>query len=421
MYRPALWMTFALLLAACGGGGGGGTSGPPPVAFTGEISGQLVAPNGVTPIPGATLYIESPGASARVLPRGADNGACPAPQTQSEWTCSGTTGEFSFDVTDLPPGSTLHAEKGAWTLRHPLRFTAQSTGALDAVAFKTDTAAGAARIAVVTGDYDNIEYLLAKMGLGEVEESGALAAGITESHTPHGHAHSHVHTHAPRGAQIAARSLPLKLGTEKFDLYDGNGSLPPQYPGVDALFSTANGQVRLYEYDIIYINCGADEPTTGNWRDLLSDYVSQGGTLYVTDQSSVWLEGFTDYLQPALDWGEGVGALTGRVVNAAMATWLAGVTCAGGACITGEQIQIEGMLSGWHLAQPLPGAVTPLVRANVSEAGFPGVTDAILTLSFRHGQGQVVYSSYHVSHDAPEEGYLPQERVLEYLFFSETP
>lgn len=411
MYRALMLGTLlSWALVGCGGGGGGSSKPSPGVPFTGEITGQLVAPNGVTPIPGATVYIESPGASARVLPRGADNGACPAPQTQSEWTCSGTTGEFSFDVTGLPPGSTLHAEKGAWTLSQPLRFTAQSTGALGAVAFKTDTAAGAARIAVVTGDYDNIEYLLAKMGLGEVEDNDGLAARA-----------GHAHVHAPRTTQVAPRSLPLKLGTEKFDLYDGNGALPSQYPDVDALFSTVNGQVRLYEYDIIYINCGADEPTTGSWRDLLSSYVSQGGALYVTDQSSVWLEGFTDYLQPAQDWGEGVGELTARVVNTAMATWLGGVTCAGGDCITGEQIQIEGMLSGWHLAQPVPGAVTPLVRADVSAAGFPGNTDAILTLSFRHGQGQVVYSSYHVSHDAPEEGYLPQERVLEYLFFSETP
>ncbi|KAF0810841.1 hypothetical protein A167_00328 [Alcanivorax sp. S71-1-4] len=398
------------MLSGCGGGGGS-SSAPPATPYTGEITGQLVAPNGVTPIPGATVYIESPGASARVLPRGADNGACPAPQTQSEWTCSGTTGEFSFDVTDLPPGSTLHAEKGAWTLSLPLRFTAQSTGALGAVAFRTDTASGAAHIAVVTGHYDNIEYLLAKMGLGEVEENGLAARAHID----------HAHAHAPRGAQSAARSLPLKLGSEKFDLYDGNGSLPAQYPEVDALFSTVNGQVRLYEYDIIYINCGADEPDASGWRDLLGDYVAQGGTLYVTDQSSTWLEGFSDYLQPALSWGSGVGELAARVVDAPMAGWLGGVTCAGGACITDGQIHIEGMLFGWHLAQPLPGAVTPLVRADVSEAGYPDETDAIMTLSFRHGQGQVVYSSYHVSHDAPEEGYLPQERVLEYLFFSQTP
>src|SRR5690606_34833957 len=95
MYRALMLGTLlSWALVGCGGGGGGSSKPSPGVPFTGEITGQLVAPNGVTPIPGATVYIESPGASARVLPRGADNGACPAPQTQSEWTCSGTTGEF---------------------------------------------------------------------------------------------------------------------------------------------------------------------------------------------------------------------------------------------------------------------------------------------------------------------------------------
>src|SRR5690606_4044638 len=130
------------------------------------------------------------------------------------------------------------------------RFTAQSTGALGAVAFKTDVAAGAARIAVVTGDFDNIEYLLARMGLGEVQEEW-LAARSAE----HRHAHGHAHTeHAPRSAALAPRSLPLELGTETFDLYDGNGSLPSSYPEVAALFSTVNGRARLYDYDIIYVN-----------------------------------------------------------------------------------------------------------------------------------------------------------------------
>src|SRR5690606_15468624 len=168
MYRTRILCAFLpWVLAACGGGGGG-SSAPHAVPFTGDITGRLVAPNGVTPIAGATVYIDSPGASVRALPRGTANGDCPAPQTAGTWTCSTATGEFSFAVTDLPPGSTLHASKGVWALALPLRFTAQSTGSLGAVAFGTDVAAGAARIAVVTGAYDHIAYLLARMGLGDV-------------------------------------------------------------------------------------------------------------------------------------------------------------------------------------------------------------------------------------------------------------
>ncbi len=448
-----IWLILAVTgLTACGGGGGsGGGNSAPAEPYTGTLTGTLVAPNGSTPIAGATLHISENDARIAIDARAAVAQDCPAPDNASEWTCSGADGQFSFEVTDLPPGSVLHARKGAWSLTHTLALNGSNPGQLGPVAFDNDTAAGAARIAVVTGDYDRIEDLLAKMGMGEIGSSG-LAARSAAVLT---HGHRHVHSPVTRSSLLAApasledcqaiedptelcdclqqelgEDFPcdlsggdgLELGTETFDLYDGNGVLPASYPDVTELFASQDGQPRLFGYDIVYVNCGADLPDNVNWQTILQQFVAEGGVLYATDWASEWVEAFHGDVAPALTSGDTLETLNATVVDVALADWLANVTCAGGDCINGTAVTLAGFLSGWHLLKPLDEtSVTPLVRADVAAYGFPGETSALMTYQFSHGDGQVIYSSYHTEPLSHADGYLPQERILEYLFFSQTP
>ncbi len=48
----------------------------------------------------------------------------------------------------------------------------------------------------------------------------------------------------------------LVLGSESFDLYDGDGSLDSTYPEASTLFASLSA---MQAYDIIFINCGANE------------------------------------------------------------------------------------------------------------------------------------------------------------------
>ena len=447
-----IWLILAVTgLTACGGGGGGGGNHSPAEPYTGTLTGTLVAPNGSTPIAGATLHISENDARVAIDARAAVVQDCPAPDNASEWTCSGADGQFSFEVTDLPPGSVLHARKGAWSLTHTLALNGSNPGQLGPVAFDNDTAAGAARIAVVTGDYDRIEDLLAKMGMGEIGSSG-LAARSAAVLT---HGHRHIHSPVARSSLLAApASLEdcqaiedptelcdclqqelgedfscdlsggdgLELGTETFDLYDGNGVLPASYPDVTELFASQDGQPRLFGYDIVYVNCGADLPDNVNWQTILQQFVAEGGVLYATDWASEWVEAFHGDVAPALTSGDTLETLNATVVDATLADWLTNVTCAGGDCIDGTAVTLAGFLPGWHLLKPLDEtSVTPLVRADVAAYGFPGETSALMTYQFSHGDGQVIYSSYHTEPLSHTDGYLPQERILEYLFFSQTP
>lgn len=448
-----IWLILAVVgLTACGGGGGGsGSAAPPAEPYTGTLSGTLVAPNGSTPIAGATLYIEENGARVATHARAADDPNCPAPENASEWTCSGADGQFSFEVVDLPPGSRLHARKGAWSLTYTLALNGANPGQLGAVAFDNDTAAGAARIAVVTGSFDRIEDLLAKMGMGEIDTSGMGARSVTLAHNGHQHSHSPTVRNSllatPASIEDCAiiedpaefcdclqqelgEDFPcdihdgggLQLGTETFDLYDGDGALPASYPGVTDLFASHNGQPRLFSYDIVYVNCGADLPDNANWQSILQQFVAEGGVLYATDWASEWVEAFNGDVAPALTSGETLDTLNATVVDAALANWLGNVTCAGGDCLNGNSVTLAGFLGGWHLLKPLDETnVTPLVRADVAAHGFPGETQALMTYQFSHGDGQVIYSAYHTEPMSHADGYLPQERILEYLFFSQTP
>ena len=463
-----LWMVLALFsLTACGGSGGG-SSDAPASPYTGTLSGTLVAPNGTTPIPDATLFIEDSDGALRVMARSADTRDCPAPATTHDWTCSDADGTFSFDVEDLQPGSLLHASKGAWSLTYTLQLRGNNPGQLGTVAFDSDAASGAARIAVVTGSYDRIQDLLAKMGMGELGEgtapfnapqSSALAAASRHVHGPHSPTHHQAtSSHAlPQTLNAMASGDPeacfelqdpqafcdcmeealgfpfcgdvppgggLILGTETFDLYDGDNSLFGQdYPSVSALFEMHEGQPRIFSYDIVYVNCGAIAPGP-NEQTILAQYVAEGGVLYATDLASDWVAAIPGKVEPVQGTGLDMtgNTLPATVVDAPLASWLANVNCIDGACVDDTGIDLIGFASGWHLLTP-EGDSNPtiLTRADVSQAGFPGETDAALTFLLSHGEGQIIYSSYHTAEGTALDGYLPQERILEYLFFSQTP
>jgi hypothetical protein len=305
----------------------------------------------------------------------------------------------------LPALPKLVAVKGAFRLETALTPPATGALALGTVAFSAQTTG--ARLAVVTGSFDSIEDVLAKLGYGDIE------AG------------------------------KLKLGTEKFALFDGTGGLPGNYKSMDALFADADGDGKadIYNYGVVFFNCGLredllDEPAN---RAILRAYVEAGGRVYASDLAYDFVEQvFPAYIDfegsdnvaeaAAENPGEAELGLSDITVDAAvdanLSAWLGGVTCGSpaGSCLNANgSVHIEGFLSGWGVMKSAHPAKQADVRTWVSGpvTFFDQSTPVVrpLTMSFPAGLGRVTYTSYHNEPGGGAAGYIPQERILQFIVF----
>jgi hypothetical protein len=410
----ASFLFFMLFLAGCGGGGGSD-----PVnnggGGTGVLKGIVYAPNGTDPIGNAVVYVpenpSKPEASKSSLqaPSNCDN---PGVSFKAK-SCTAADGSFTLD--NLPSGNTnIVIAKGFFKKSITVNITESGIAELTREQSTLPNAGGSGaeipRIAVVTGSFDKMENVLAKIGLGEADETGAL-----------------------------------KNGTEKFTLLDGDDSLPD---GTYQNFRTIlQSLVELKKYDLIVINCGTEtedllaEPAV---MSNLKQYLQDGGRIYATDLSYDYVEQvfpeFVDFFgddavaaptTPEIPGSAEVGdsgiTTNGDLLQPGLKAWLGTAVKCGSPgdpsntqnCLNPDgTAHLEDFLSGWGVINgPHAGketAVTVWVRGDVSFGGTSGVKP--LTLTFPAGNGKMFYSSYHTE-SIPHPYFLPQERILQYLLF----
>ena len=407
-----------------GGGGDGGTSGGSdggtqvenacPNGTSTTLSGRVVAPNGVDPIPFAHVYVP---AQLSPFPDGVSCDVC-SDTTGSALVSTVTEVDGTFTLgpiptrEDQPPGETIQlvAQKG--------RFRQVETVAIDqpcgangsesdvyALPSKNDGDDTIPRIAVVTGQYDVMECVL--------------------------------------------RDLGLDPGS--FDLYNGIKTLIGGTPGTEGQFNTLLGDLdRMKQYNIIFINCSDNDfesqLTNANVRSNIESYVGAGGRLYVTDWSYDYLEQIPA-LSPVIDFAPSPsgdapesrnGAAIGKggietdatVLDDGMASWLAAVEEVTGDELINDagKVHIEHFLVDWVMQLQVPDRVESKVwlEGPVSGGGLSGTKP--LTTTYDHEEcGRVLYSSYHTAggrRQFPTDsfpGYCgtqrlsPQEHVLLYL------
>lgn len=441
-YYATVFVAF-LIMASCGKDS---TTGPgdEPGDFTGTstITGKVMAPDGSTPISGATVYV--PNGSPKTIIRqvavsgqtGSLQAACAEPpEAASAKTCTEADGSFQFDVPVESGKVTLKVKKGVFTFSATLDVSGPSAS-VGNVQMPEDASALSAKIAVVTGAFDRMQDILAKLGFGDLDDTGHLA-----------------------------------LGTEQFDLYNGDFSLPESYPEYTELFEDrdGDGQADLNNYDIVFFNCGADEflleesnfKQTGSMPvhqhgkrkaagsntlldqadiNALRAYVENGGILYVTDLAYDYVEQvfpeFIDYHgsdttaaanpEPmnVAEVGEDGITTEATILNSDLKSWMEAVSCEAGSCLNGDgTVHVAGFLSGWAVidGQESGSTVNFSVKGTVSwyDAGTFNLTSGakVLTAEFPAGSGKVIYSSYHTVEEDPSPGWKPQERILQYLVF----
>lgn len=402
-------LTLAGLLAGCGGSGGdqpvptqiNNTNNTQNTARRRGIRGRILAPNGTTPIEGALVYAPVNQTRAAASSRQAP------PEPVIAQAVTDALGNFQIDA--IPGGEVvIKVIKGQWRYQ----FIAPDAGgdvteippALTIL--PSNPQSGGARIAVVLGSFDHMEDILAKLGMGTVDANGSL-----------------------------------QRGTETFDLY----------PDPGPLFSDP---ARLAQYDIVFVNCGADESPLESdaAKNNIRNYVNAGGILYATDLAYDYVEQVfpdgADFLgsettppgqpeQPG-DAERGQSGITSdaAVLEARLKNWLA----ARNLLNPDQTLHIQGFAGGWAVIDIAPPGTTVWVQGPVDFsrsrlAGTPHQHGSLsappsgrqepvrpvkpLTITFPFGQGKVLYSSYHTVHGEGGDplAMSPQEQVLSFLVF----
>jgi hypothetical protein len=460
-------VAFGLVLSSFGGaggcgddnGGGGGGSG---LGGATEVTGTALAANGTDPIAGATVFIPGSGAAltasgSKAIVNATCDGAaveCADPPVGScASVCTCADGSYTLDTTDCPADSTtIRYCKGAFCGEATLDC-AGNPDACTANIVGSTSAGSTANIAVVTGAFDEIENVLAKLGFGTVDSTGRL-----------------------------------NVGSESFDIYLGGGSLDfdPEaagYPASSALFGSL---AAMQDYDIIFINCGTNEDpaeaaalsalvathgkeeahalyhvaglkaVSADLASRIRSYVEGGGSIFATDLAYDFVEqSVPEFMNFEGDGSDvataetpdvaqtGLSGITSdaTVQDGTMSAWLEGRTSntidtadsPGFSCATtvngsttslldasADTIRIGDFLSGWGVMEAKHSGIGADTFVWIQgPVDFGATTDTVrpLTATRRVGDGCVLYSSYHTSHSCPTEGFWPQERVLQYLVF----
>ncbi|HES58480.1 MAG TPA: hypothetical protein ENO21_03520 [Firmicutes bacterium] len=351
----------------------------------------MLMPNGTDPVSGALVF---------AVDKSATNHDGEAPdEPYLAYTYSEADG--TFELTGVPTGSqTFKIQKGAFEKTFDFDVVEGSnTLDDDTTTLPSETGSGGSvgSMAVVTGSFDAIQNVLARLGLGDHDASGALT-----------------------------------LGTETFTLIDGNNSLSDaEYQNFDEFFADP---ANFDDFRTIFLNCGNDYELDffddADAVNGLTAWVENGGRLYCTDWSYDFCEQlFPEYIDFAGDAvtdglsataetpdvaqnGGGETSLDATIEDAALLAWLDGL----GATNPDDTVNIVDWLIAWAAIDDVSTDVKVWARADVTY-GFPEVSgNRPVTVTFDVGDGVVLFSSYHTEEE-PQAELTPQDRILQYLVF----
>lgn len=337
-----------------------------------------------------------------------------------------------FALEELVPGTYwMVVQKGQFRLDQQVTVVAGETLELPATATTLpsvhDPANGMTipRIALASGQYDDMQDIMGKLGIGSVDSNGRFVAGSAAN---------------------------------VFDVYSNGGAIDGV--SVGSLSSLVGDLDRMLDYHIIFIPCSGDQNTSALWNsqvlDNIREYVNAGGKLYVTDWSGEWSDNvfpeqvelrdppFGDridtpadaYDQGANTWNTSMfgnaddlddyTSNNAEAVDDDLNSWLdqqRGPLAGGGnGLFDADNFVITGAwdhITALHSVQvgtddegfPLYDDPTAFV---IGDDGSAGGKKPLTTTFEPVGCGRVMYSTYHTTDDT-HTGLVPQERILVYL------
>jgi hypothetical protein len=317
---------------------------PEPPEGAGSVEGRVCAPDGTTWLSEATVYVED-AAGARIAQDTTDtNGA--------------------YTLTGVPAGPQIvHIEKGSFS--STVDVVVPEGGVYTVPEAECSLEAPDVQVAVVTGDWDRVQDVLANIGVD--------AANV--------------------------------------DLYEGSGAWASELLENYELLST---------YDIVFLNCGLSDSgfrvsneafVNVAARDNLKQFVTEGGSVYASDWAYAIVErAWSDSVDFVGD-DNGLGsskqgatstAIPGTIVDAQLA-----------AAMGDADIELHYPLPSWVPMEAVAQGVTVYISGAAPLNDGTTRPDVPHTVGFNAGAGRVIYTSFH-----QEPGIsLEQERVLELLMF----
>jgi hypothetical protein len=364
----------------------GDTDGP-----AGALRGTVLAPNGVTPIAGALVYLTNDDAPA--IPSGIYCYECDD-MTGRKWTLSGPDGGFLLE--SVPAGQwNIVTRKGMFQRQRAITAAGDPNQEVP-VSLTTLPGQNSAdgldlipRYAVLLNTWDRSHDLLAKLGLGTLNASGGLV-----------------------------------YGTEQFDIY--NDAL--SQGGYPASSTLVQSEATLHGYHMVFFPCTSDANSVSfvqGKAQLLRTYVSLGGKIYNSCCTALWTEhSFPEYVEfygndaaNLFDIGRisSSGYSTnGKIEDDDMRAWLSVVTASDPDWFpfTDGYVKIDALVPTYDGHGLEEDGYWVIPKAWVTDQGsYPG---APLIVTYNFDCGKVFYSVYETSHGSGS-ALSPQEHVLLYM------
>ena len=386
-----------------GGGGGSGATGtggsfntdasiadgssePPPAVA--QLTGKVFAPQGSLPISGALVYL----GSVEPIPDSVYCDLCVELPSETPYTFSEPDGSFVLPA--YRTGSQqLVVQKGQFRRTRWVDVVEGEQAVakeLTTLPRRTDPALGdnVPKMAVVRGAWDAIQVSLAKLGLADLQ---------------------------PGPFNLGSQVVP---GSASFEIIDSG---PRAFLG---------NYAELSKYHVVFLPCSGSNGTTCNEtastdptvQANLQKYVRAGGKLYVTDYSYDFVRqpfpGYVDWVQQTSALGSACLSseydAPARAVDSGLDAWLKAVGV--------QSFQVE---ANWTIVDKVNPVNTTDVDGNPVtvepkvwvEGDVPNYGFHPNTLSFVHGCGRVLFSTYHTEADnsGPTAPLLPQEAALMYV------
>jgi hypothetical protein len=366
-----------------GDAGSAGSAGSAPIDAT--LTGVVHAPNGTIPISGALVYLAP--FAPKPIPDANFCDKCVEIADTTPYTLTKPDGSFSLPA---PSGAwTLVVQKGAFRRARPYTVVpGPQTVPAELTRFpgKTDAANDdfIPKLAIIPGAWDKIEKTLGKLGI------------------------------------------------QQFDSFENK--FPPNLSDPTAPYALLHDPALLNKYNVLFVPCSSasggsfDDPTAqckqgapeeAKVRKNLQEFVAAGGKLYSTDYQYEYMRrpwpGYVTWNGETSESGSAckAGEYTAPAVvgDDGLQAWL------GAQSIDNFDLEANYLIiDKVNTVQGLgldgnPASITPKVWMKGSINGVEKPT----TVSFEHGCGRVMYSTYHTEDKKSGSGLLPQELALLYI------
>jgi hypothetical protein len=237
---------------------------------TTSVSGTVFAPNGTLPLYNVAVYV--PNAQLEPFPAGVTCDRCGTPVSGKPIVSTLSNSEGKFKLLNVPAGMNIPLvfQVGKWRrqVTVPSATACQDTALIDPSMTRLPrnrTEGDIPKIAVTTGDCDQLGCLLPKLGidaseLGIAGENRAAAYFTGSSETVSG-TPAHVATFGPAN---------MRPTTELW-----------------------NNEAALSKYDMTLLSCECTENLTTKTAtsfSAMNNYLAKGGRIFGTDYAYVWLK-----------------------------------------------------------------------------------------------------------------------------------